>query len=74
VKQLAIPPGNQKTVAKWLVITQQNALHSHLTKLANYANQAIGYSLSTDKTPSHSNKLPTGFAQPFGLSQPSGWL
>jgi len=29
-------------MAKWLVITQQKALHSHLTKLANYANQVIG--------------------------------
>jgi len=35
VKQLAIPLGNQKTVAKWLVIAiplcHQKALHSHLT-------------------------------------------
>jgi len=42
VKQLAIPLGNQKTVAKWLVIAIplgcQKALHSHLTKSANYAN------------------------------------
>ena len=50
VKQLAIPLSNQKTVAKWLVIaiplvkllaiplSCQKALHSHLTKSANYAN------------------------------------
>jgi lambda repressor-like predicted transcriptional regulator len=55
VKQLAIPLSNQKTVAKWLVIAirlgyqpknfwpgTRKALHSHLTKLANYANQVIG--------------------------------
>ena len=46
VKQLAIPLSNQKTVAKWLVIANplgcQRALHSHLTKLANHANQVIG--------------------------------
>ena len=32
VKQLAIPLGNQKTVAKWLVISCQKALHSHSAK------------------------------------------
>jgi len=42
MKQLANPLSHQRTVAKWLVITQQKALHSHLTKLANYANQVIG--------------------------------
>ena len=42
MKQLAIPLNHQKTLDKRLVIAfwliQQKALHSHLTKLANYAN------------------------------------
>jgi hypothetical protein len=46
IKRLAIPLSNQKTFAKWLVIaiplSRQKALHSHLTMLANYANQVIG--------------------------------
>jgi len=46
MKQLAIPLGRQRTAVKRLVIaiwlSEQTALHSHLTKLANYANQVIG--------------------------------
>jgi hypothetical protein len=34
VERLAIPPSNQKTVAKWLVIA---------TKLANNASKIAGY-------------------------------
>ena len=89
MKQLANPLSHQRTVAKWLVITQHkdagqvigyshltdgtttrsanntdqvagyrlsNALHSHLTKLANYAtkslvidSQVIGYNLRKQK-------------------------
>jgi hypothetical protein len=43
-------PGTRKTITKSLVMMKQlairlgyqKALHSHLTKLANYANQVIG--------------------------------
>ncbi len=43
MKQLVIPLGRQRTAVKRLVmaiwLSEQPALHSHLTKLANYANQ-----------------------------------
>jgi hypothetical protein len=46
MEKLAIPPGRQRTSVKRLVIairlSEQTALHSHLTKLANYAKQVIG--------------------------------
>jgi hypothetical protein len=41
----------------------QAADYSHLTKLANYANQVIGYSPSTDKTTSHLTRLANDASQ-----------
>jgi hypothetical protein len=61
LKQLANPLSHQRTVAKWLVITQHKD-----------AEQVIGYSQSTGETTSHPTKQPQNGCQVVGY-KPASW-
>jgi hypothetical protein len=57
MKQLANPLSHQRTVAKWLVITQQKTLGKSLVIAIRLGYQKALHSHLTDETTSHSTRL-----------------